>query len=140
MEASFAPRSHVLAWLRKGWRLVPGHDYQANDWAVVMIMPTIPVELTSDQMAEMAARFRNPPALIGSNIQRASQIAATRTRGQCSIEGCTTLTNSRGWCNAHYQRWRRTGDPLKLVKPNVSLARMRSYAERRMLACQEVAA
>lgn len=30
----------------------------------------------------------------------------------CSIEGCTTKLLSRGWCGAHYNRWRLYGDPL----------------------------
>ena len=31
----------------------------------------------------------------------------------CSIEGCTgpVAVKSRGWCNKHYIRWRRHGDP-----------------------------
>jgi hypothetical protein len=28
----------------------------------------------------------------------------------CSIEGCAKPTRARGWCEAHYKRWRRTGD------------------------------
>lgn len=30
----------------------------------------------------------------------------------CSIAGCGKPGSQRGWCGAHYQRWRRTGDPL----------------------------
>lgn len=30
----------------------------------------------------------------------------------CSIGGCNNATNSRGWCKAHYARWKRNGDPL----------------------------
>lgn len=31
----------------------------------------------------------------------------------CSIDGCCKpACNSRGWCVAHYSRWRRYGDPL----------------------------
>lgn len=29
----------------------------------------------------------------------------------CSIEGCVRPRKSRGWCNAHYERWRIHGDP-----------------------------
>lgn len=28
----------------------------------------------------------------------------------CSVAGCTATPYARGWCNAHYARWRRTGD------------------------------
>ena len=34
---------------------------------------------------------------------------ATRT---CSIDGCERCAEKRGWCNAHYKRWRRHGDPM----------------------------
>lgn len=27
----------------------------------------------------------------------------------CTIEGCDRLESARGWCEAHYYRWRRTG-------------------------------
>lgn len=29
------------------------------------------------------------------------------------IDGCTGRVVGRGWCNKHYRRWQRTGDPLK---------------------------
>jgi hypothetical protein len=29
----------------------------------------------------------------------------------CGIAGCGRPVKARGWCNAHYQRWERTGDP-----------------------------
>jgi hypothetical protein len=42
----------------------------------------------------------------------------------CSIEGCEKKTHIRGWCQAHYCRWKRHGDPLAGGTPhlnNVSL-------------------
>lgn len=30
---------------------------------------------------------------------------------QCSIDGCTKSIRARGWCGAHYERWRQHGDP-----------------------------
>lgn len=30
----------------------------------------------------------------------------------CSIDGCDSPPRARGWCNKHYYRWRRLGDPL----------------------------
>jgi 5-methylcytosine-specific restriction endonuclease McrA len=32
----------------------------------------------------------------------------------CSVNGCSRLIASRGWCGLHYARWRRDGDPLLL--------------------------
>lgn len=29
----------------------------------------------------------------------------------CTIEGCTRVKYSRGWCKMHYRRWQRNGDP-----------------------------
>ena len=30
----------------------------------------------------------------------------------CSIEGCGSPAQKRGWCGKHYQRWAKHGDPL----------------------------
>jgi len=30
----------------------------------------------------------------------------------CSIDGCDKRATKRGWCGAHWMRWRRHGDPL----------------------------
>lgn len=29
----------------------------------------------------------------------------------CSVDGCAKPSRNRGWCSAHYERWRRNGDP-----------------------------
>lgn len=29
----------------------------------------------------------------------------------CSIDGCDRASYARGWCNPHWQRWKRSGDP-----------------------------
>lgn len=32
----------------------------------------------------------------------------------CSVDGCEKRLVARGWCNMHYKRWRKHGDPLEL--------------------------
>jgi hypothetical protein len=34
-----------------------------------------------------------------------------KPRAECSVEGCDRFAASRGWCNKHYLRYRRTGSP-----------------------------
>lgn len=38
----------------------------------------------------------------------------------CSIEGCGAPHLARGWCDSHYSKWRRSGDPLGIRKPSES--------------------
>ena len=33
-------------------------------------------------------------------------------KATCSVEGCDRPAGTRGWCNKHYTRWRRHGDPV----------------------------
>jgi hypothetical protein len=34
------------------------------------------------------------------------------TYAECAVGDCHERTSARGWCNRHYQQWRRWGDPL----------------------------
>lgn len=37
-----------------------------------------------------------------------------RTKPPCKIDGCDDEAYGHGWCSKHYQRWRKTGDPLQV--------------------------
>ena len=40
------------------------------------------------------------------------------TRFLCSVPDCDKAAITRGWCQAHYRRWQRHGDPLAGRTPN----------------------
>lgn len=44
------------------------------------------------------------------NLYERSEPMSERT---CSADGCAQPHEARGWCNVHYLRWYRNGDPLK---------------------------
>ncbi len=35
----------------------------------------------------------------------------SQNKKKCSVDGCDIPARSNGYCNTHYQRWRRNGDP-----------------------------
>lgn len=37
-------------------------------------------------------------------------------KSTCSISECERRSHTRGWCKAHYERWRRHGNPLTILK------------------------
>jgi hypothetical protein len=60
VQLAFAPRAKLVGFFEQGWRLIPGHDYRATDWAILVFMPkdrrTAPAEL----IARWASRFERP--------------------------------------------------------------------------------
>lgn len=34
----------------------------------------------------------------------------------CSVDGCSTKYDSNGYCQKHYQRWKKYGDPLRVLE------------------------
>lgn len=42
------------------------------------------------------------------------------TKGECIIDGCDQLAATRGWCNGHYIRWRRSGSPFGTASERAS--------------------
>ncbi|QPR39580.1 HNH endonuclease signature motif containing protein [Brevibacterium casei] len=42
---------------------------------------------------------------------------------RCSIDGCDGSHLARGWCNKHYQRWRKYGSPTIDLSPDAKAAR-----------------
>jgi len=57
---------------------------------------------------------RNGPAVLAAPGAVADWSGVDMPKGTCSIVGCdhSTRTSSAPWCERHYYRWYRYGDPL----------------------------
>lgn len=45
----------------------------------------------------------------------------------CSVDRCTKTAHARGWCIAHYQRWRKTGEVGGPLRPYTRPAEVRFF-------------
>jgi hypothetical protein len=61
MDVQYAPRRQVRAWLQAGWRLVPGHEYSPDDYAIMMVRPEIETAVTAKWINTVAKRFETEP-------------------------------------------------------------------------------
>jgi hypothetical protein len=79
-DVSYAPRKHVAAWLRKGWRLCADHDYDPNDWAIVMRYAPDARLLSEAEIEAQAARFKREfaPIKVGTRNQGSTSGNAAR--------------------------------------------------------------
>lgn len=55
MHLDFCTRRELMARLEAGWRLVPGHEYQAGDWAILLMLPEEPEPMTDAQIRKVCA-------------------------------------------------------------------------------------
>jgi 5-methylcytosine-specific restriction endonuclease McrA len=58
-----------------------------------------------------------PTDAVGSHfhvtiVYDTGAVCLATIKGMCSIPSCESPVLARGWCSAHYQRWRHHGDPL----------------------------
>lgn len=56
---------------------------------------------------------------------------------QCQIEGCEKPVRCRGWCDQHYTRWRRHGDPETVLVEHgrPELERLWQYVDKQPNGC-----
>jgi hypothetical protein len=66
-------------------------------------------------------RSQEALSLVGSSNELGCVTMPRRLVLACSIKGCSRPRKSHGWCEMHYYRWRRHGDPLVVIKPRKRL-------------------
>lgn len=69
MDVQYAPRRQVRAWLQAGWRLVPGHTYNPDDYAIVMVKHEVASTVSARWIDSVAKRFerQRPETGVRSN-------------------------------------------------------------------------
>lgn len=67
-----------------------------------------------------------PPALA-----RTMEVVRTVTKRTCSIDDCDKPVHGQGWCNNHYMRWKRHGDPLGVARRLTLVERFWAKVDRR---------
>lgn len=90
-EHAFAPRARLLDWFKEGWRLVPGHEYRREDWAILVYMPTYPKPVPEELMKRWAMRFERVQQPVVSNHTAAARYAATRVNAMLKARKLAAL-------------------------------------------------
>lgn len=60
MRLDFCPRRDLVARLQAGYRLIPGHDYRPDDWAILVMLPDVPEPMSAAEIQTASAQFRRP--------------------------------------------------------------------------------
>jgi len=82
MRLDFCTRKHLPAVLAAGWRLVPGHEYRAGDYAILIMLPDsgeVIEAMTAAQIRTACAslyRYRTPPKPRGMSARNQQRIRA----------------------------------------------------------------
>lgn len=79
MTLDFCTRRHLPAVLEAGWRLVPGHEYRAGDWAILVMLPETAEPMTEAQIRTACAslyRYRSAPKPRGMSARNQQRIRA----------------------------------------------------------------
>ncbi len=82
MTLDFCSRRDLTARLEAGWRLVPGHEYRAGDYAILLMLPEageVIEAMTAAQIRTACAslyRYRSAPKPRGMSARNQQRIRA----------------------------------------------------------------
>lgn len=65
-----------------------------------------------DNGTSEAAQGGNPERPLTHPLDYGEEGLAMKATRTCTIDGCQKPVLARGWCSAHWTRWKRHGDPL----------------------------
>lgn len=75
--------------------------------------------------------MKGSPTVAPEFIKTPEHLRARGTDKRCSVEGCDRKVIARGWCEAHWHRWRKSGKtPTGPVIPKASLRAQMEAEER----------
>lgn len=63
-----------------------------------------------EHRCDECGRVFDSPQGLGGHRRVHNPNVVTVHQGECSVDGCDRDVSSRGWCSAHYERWRSKGD------------------------------
>lgn len=79
-ELQFIPRKRIVEALEYGYRLIPGHEYQANDFAILMMKPEAPEALTSREISDIRSQFLPSRLRLKNTVAGARSCAPIRAK------------------------------------------------------------
>lgn len=96
----------AFLWLREWW---------ADRLTVVYRQPELSLPLGTMKVSghRINGPRRDQPLLRGVDVPQGIKGSSP----QCSIPECESRAIGRGWCSLHWQRWKKTGDPLGILQP-----------------------
>lgn len=80
MNIEFVPRKQLATKLREGWRLVPGHEYNPSDWAILVWLPDVSTPIPAQLVRQIEARFLPKPVGLGNKSVAATSRMLARSR------------------------------------------------------------
>jgi hypothetical protein len=83
------------------------------------------------------ARWRKGDQTIEADSPRSPARPRLATEAACSVDGCDKPVKTRGWCQQHYMRWWKHGDPEVVYPDGAKRGRPRLATECSIEGCEK---
>ncbi len=85
-QLDYIPRNQLVARLHSGWRLIPGHEYSVDEYAILMALWPDVEPLNDDEVRSVEEKFIRP-------IARGFKAHNFRLRSRCAYGHYLTVEN-----------------------------------------------